>query len=123
MALKSVLITDNKTIIMTTDSISTASDNAMRQHHAKVRDCRSMTFVALGCAVVGLAFCWLPIVGMAHALAAVILGMMAYRHQSGRMALSTAIVGAVATAASIVLTIAEVHGIEVVNTYSAAPWI
>lgn len=107
---------------MIADSISTATDNALPQQ-ANGRNRRTLTAVALGCALIGLIFCWFPIVGMAHALAAVILGVTVYRRDKGRAPLAASIAGAVATIAAVVLTIVEVHSIEVVDTYSAAPWI
>lgn len=113
---------DNKTIIMIADSISTATDNAVQQPSDGTSQ-RTLTAVALGCALIGLTLCWFPIVGMAHALAAVILGVTAYRRNKGRAPLAASIAGAVATVAAVVLTIVELHSIEVVDTYSAAPWI
>lgn len=109
---------------MTTDSISATPDNVATQTKATyVSGPGKLTYVALACAAVGIALCWFPVVGMTHALAAVITGFMSRRNNHCRTPLVAIMAGAVATVASVVFTVIEAHGIEVVNTYSAAPWI
>lgn len=108
---------------MTVDtSISTSGNAAIdRLNNAVVS--RRPAYVALAFAVAGLLFCWYPIVGIAHALAGTILGIMAYKQTRRRVALYAAGIGAVAAITAVVLTIIEANSIETVSTYSAAPWI
>ena len=111
---------------MTVDTTPSTSGNAAtdRLNNAGVSNRPAyVAYVALAFAAAGLIFCWYPIIGTAHALAGIILGIMAYRQTHRRIALYAAGIGAVAAIAAVVLTIIEVNSIETVNTYSAAPWI
>lgn len=106
---------------MTVDTIQTLdAGTAMPQ---KSDNAKILTFVALACSVAGLLLFWFPILGIAHAIAGTILGVMAYKVKARRCALSAIIIGAAASIAAIVMTIIEVNSIEVVNTYNASPWI
>lgn len=108
---------------MTVDTTPSTTGNAATDRLNNAGVSNKPAYVALAFAVAGLLFCWYPIIGIAHALAGIILGMMAYRQTHRRMALYAAGIGAVAAIAAVVLTIIEVNSIETVNTYSAAPWI
>lgn len=106
---------------MTVDTIPTLeTDNAVPQKSANAK---ILAFVALAFSVAGLLLFWFPILGIAHALVGMILGVMAYKIKARRCALSAIIIGATASIAAIVMTIIEVNSIEVVNTYNASPWI
>ena len=108
---------------MTVDTINPAAESFTAHVAAEVNQAKKLTYIALAFAIAGLAFCWYPILGAAHAIAGTILGVMAYKRNRKRVALSAIIIGAIAIIASAILTIAQLNSIEVVNTYSAAPWI
>lgn len=94
---------------------------------AKSAECRPSKlkpwYVAMAFSVAGLALCWSPVVGTAHALAGTILGALLFGKTHCRYALYAAIVGAVAAIASIVITIIEAGSIALVDTYDASPWM
>lgn len=108
---------------MTVDTTPSTTGNAATDRLNNAGVSNKPAYVALAFAAAGLLFCWYPIIGTAHALAGVILGIMAYRQTRRRIALYAAGIGAVAAIAAVVLTIIEVNSIETVSTYSAAPWI
>ncbi len=103
--------------------MNTSADSFTAHVVAEVNQAKKLTFVALAFAIAGLVFCWYPILGAAHAIAGTILGVMTYKRNKKRVALSAIIIGAIAIIASAILTLSELNSIEVVNTYSAAPWI
>lgn len=117
-----VLKIDNKTIIMTVDQLQSTVESIQAQKDRKVTQAGIIAYVALACAVAGLAFCWYPILGAAHAIAGTILGVMARKRTARRAALYAIIAGALAIIASAVMTIIELNSTEIVTTYDASPW-
>ncbi|MBD5210436.1 MAG: hypothetical protein HDS77_04080 [Bacteroidales bacterium] len=79
-------------------------------------------WVAQAFALIGLIWFWYPIIGIAHAAAGTILGAMTMKKKPSREARFAVIVGAVALVAAIVMTIIELHSIDIVYTYDASPW-
>lgn len=108
---------------MTVDTIKTNSDNDVSRKCPDVRRPDALTSVALLCAFIGLVLCWLPIIGITHAVAAVILGAMASSTRHPRLPRIAVAVGIAATIAAVVFTITEVQSIQLVDTYDASPWV
>lgn len=87
------------------------------------RQVKILTYIALAFVIVGVLFCWFPILGIAHAIAGTILATSAYRLSAQRINLYTILVGIIASITSAILTIIELNNIELVNSYNATPWL
>lgn len=103
--------------------MATSSDNNLSKKPTEGQQAKTLTYIALAFVIVGLIFCWYPIIGIAHALAGTILSVIAYKQSSRRISLYSIIIGIIATIASAVMTIIELNDIELLNTYNAAPWL
>ena len=63
------------------------------------RQVKILTYIALAFVIVGVLFCWFPILGIAHAIAGTILATLAYRLSAQRIHLYTILVGIIASIA------------------------